>query len=90
VVAAVYVESFAGDQPSCIMRKESGGDANVVDAYEAAGRSLFLRLFKKLVEFRNTGSGACCERSRGDCMDTDAFWPQFGSHVAHGTLERRP
>jgi hypothetical protein len=54
VVAAIDVKSFTGDEPGGVVCKECSGNANVVDANEAAGGSLALRFFKQFVELRNS------------------------------------
>src|SRR5262245_48978892 len=44
VVPPVDIERFAGDEAGGIVRQEGGGDADVVDADQAAGRRLRLCL----------------------------------------------
>src|SRR5262249_24634768 len=44
VVAAVDIERLSGDQLGRVVREEGGGDADVVDADQAAGRGGLARL----------------------------------------------
>src|ERR1700756_3877316 len=63
VVAAVDVKCLASDEAGCVVRQESGGDADIVDADQAAGRSLRLRFVEQLVELRYSRSCPRCRRA---------------------------
>ena len=52
MVAAVDVKRFARNEARCVVREEGGGDANIVDAHEAARRRLGFRLVEQLVPLR--------------------------------------
>src|SRR5215475_10562551 len=66
VLAAVDIKRLAGDQARRVVRQERGGDAHIVDADEAAGRSLRLCFVEELVELWDARSCPRCQRSRRD------------------------
>jgi hypothetical protein len=51
VVAAVDVERLAGDETRSVVCQEGGGDADILDADEAARGRLRFRLVEQGVEF---------------------------------------
>src|SRR5262249_24371844 len=53
VVAALDVQSFAGNEPCCVMSKERRRNTNIVDTHKTARRRLRLGLFKQRVKFGN-------------------------------------
>ena len=54
MVAAIDVKRLARDEPRCVVCKKGRGDPHVVDADEAAGRRLRLRLIEQHIEFGNS------------------------------------
>src|SRR6476619_394844 len=88
VVATVDVKCLAGDEAGCVVRQESGGDADIVDADPAAGRSLGPRFVKQLIELRYSRSRPRCQRPGRNGVHTDALGAQLSRHVTDRALER--
>src|ERR1044072_7353604 len=88
VIAAIDVESFSGNQPRGVVGQKCCRHADVVDADQAACRRLGLRFIEELIEFGNSGRGACRERSGRNSMNTDALRTELGGHITNGALER--
>ena len=72
MVAAVYIQRFASNQPGRIMCQECRSDPNVIDANQAAGRCLGFCFVEQGIELWNSRSGSRRQRSRGDGMDANA------------------
>ena len=89
MVATVYIERFAGNQPGRIMCQECGSDPNVVDANQAAGRCLGFCFVEQGIELWNSRSGSRSQRPRGDGMDANALGTKLRREIANGALQRR-
>src|SRR5215475_366047 len=69
VIPAIYIQSFAGDKTSGVVRQKGRSYTDVFDADKTAGRSLDLGFFEKLVEFRDAGSGTRGKRAGRNGMN---------------------
>src|SRR5262245_29512243 len=88
VVAAVDVKGFPGDETGGVMRQEGGGNADVVDADQAAGGRLGFRLVEQRVELGNPRGGPRGERPGRDGVHANALRAELGGEIAHRALER--
>ena len=89
MVAAVYIQRFASNQPGRIMCQECRSDPNVIDVNQAARRRLGFCFVEQGIELWNSRSGSRRQRSRGDGMDANALGTKLRRDIANGALQRR-
>src|SRR5262249_28962154 len=87
LVCGIDIERLAGDEACRVVGEECGGDAHVVDADEAARRSLRARLLEQRVEFGNSRGRSRRQWPGRDGVHADSLWTQLGCHVAHAAFQ---
>src|SRR5258708_30712753 len=88
VIAAIDVNSFAGDAGAAGREKEGGGGADFASVHVAAERRAFGVPLEHVAESGNATGGERFEWTGGDSVDTNILGAQVAGEITNAGFER--